>query len=61
MFEERRGTPIERAVDGLLFLLSGRADALSGRHIDVDDDQTDLLKRSGEIQQADLYTLRRRT
>lgn len=54
-------TPIERAVDLMLFLASGKADALSGRYIDVDDDLDALLLHADVIERDDLYTLRLRT
>jgi hypothetical protein len=43
----------------LLFLVSGQADALTGRHISMDDSIDDLLSRVDEIVRHDLYTLRR--
>lgn len=60
VFDEGQDTPIARAVEMFLFLASGSADALSGRHIDVDDAEEELLQRTEEIRQNDLYTLRRR-
>lgn len=61
VFDEGQDTPMARAIEMFLFLISGRADALSGRHIDVDDAEGELLQRAEEIQRNDLYTLRRRT
>ena len=43
-----------------LFLASGKADALSGRYVDVDDDLGALLKQADVIERDDLYTLRLR-
>jgi len=64
-FRERFGrgedTPIDRAVQMLLFLVSGRADALSGRFLLVEDTEEELVRRAEEIQREDLHilTLRR--
>jgi NAD(P)-dependent dehydrogenase (short-subunit alcohol dehydrogenase family) len=60
-FDESTDTALEVSVNMFMFLASGRADALTGRHISVSDDETDLLRRADEIQQNDLYTLRLRT
>lgn len=54
------GTP-ERAARLVTFLASGRADVLTGRFLHVSDDVVELVRRAGEIQRADLYTLRLRT
>jgi hypothetical protein len=43
----------------LLFLVSGQADALTGRHISINNTIADLLRRVDEIVRDDLYTLRR--
>ena len=43
-----------------MFLASGEADALTGKHISVSDDENDLLARAEEIRRNDLYTLRLR-
>ena len=56
--DEGRDRPMERAVEMFMFLASGKADALSGRHISISDDASDLLNRVEEIEQKDLYTLR---
>ena len=60
-FRHGRDTPIARAAQMLLFLVSGRADALSGRHIRVHDSEGDLVRRAGEIQREDLHVLGLRT
>jgi 3-oxoacyl-[acyl-carrier protein] reductase len=52
--------PPGRAGELSVFLASGRADALSGRFIHVLDDVRDLVRRSEEIRQDDLYVLRLR-
>ena len=57
VFAEGRDTPIGAAVDMLMFMASGRADALSGHHLSVDDDEADLLDRTDEILGEDLYRL----
>jgi NAD(P)-dependent dehydrogenase (short-subunit alcohol dehydrogenase family) len=62
LLSQGRETPIERSVQMLLFLVSGRADALSGRFIRAtDDDETLLVQRSEEIQRNDLHTVTLRT
>jgi NAD(P)-dependent dehydrogenase (short-subunit alcohol dehydrogenase family) len=55
------GQPPERAADLVLLLASGKADALSGCFISIDDDVADLARRAEEIQRDELYTLRLRT
>ena len=40
---------------------SGRADALSGRFILVEDKEEELVRRAEEIQRADLHILTLRT
>jgi NAD(P)-dependent dehydrogenase (short-subunit alcohol dehydrogenase family) len=60
-FEEGRDTPMEQPVQLVLFLASGRADALSGRYISVDDDLAEMVQRAEEIRRDELYTLRLRT
>lgn len=54
------GRPPELAAKLVLFLASGRADALSGCYISIDDDVADMASRAEEIQQDGLYTLRLR-
>jgi NAD(P)-dependent dehydrogenase (short-subunit alcohol dehydrogenase family) len=61
LYREGGDTPIQRSVELLLFLVSGKADALSGRYIDVDDDLAMLLQQTELIERDDLYTLRLRT
>jgi NAD(P)-dependent dehydrogenase (short-subunit alcohol dehydrogenase family) len=53
--------PPDRAAELCLYLASGKADALSGRYINVRDDVEELTKRADEIKQQDLYALRLRT
>ena len=54
-------TPIEQSVQLMLFLASGRADALSGCYISVDDDVVEMVSRAEEIEREELYKLRVRT
>lgn len=53
VYAENLDTPVERSVELILFLASGR-------FIGVTDDLTQLLRRADEIQSQDLYTLRLR-
>jgi NAD(P)-dependent dehydrogenase (short-subunit alcohol dehydrogenase family) len=53
--DEGRDTPISRSAQVLLFLASGRADALSGRFIHVKDDEEALVRRAGEIRRDNLH------
>lgn len=50
----------ERAAELVVFLASGRGDALSGRYVYALDDVEDLVERAAEIQRDDLYVLRLR-
>ena len=61
MFDTGSDTPIERTVQGLLWLVSGAADALSGRNIGDWDNIADLMRRADEIKNSDLYMLGRIT
>lgn len=61
LIEEKRGGPPERAADLVVFLASGRADALSGCFINVADDVAEMVRRAEEIQKDELHTLRLRT
>ncbi len=56
--EDGADTPLENCVNMFMVLASGKADALSGRHISVYDKDSDLLGRIEEIKENDLYTLR---
>ena len=51
----------EHAAKLVTFLASGRADALSGRYVSVDDDVAEMVSRAEEIQEGELYALRLRT
>jgi NAD(P)-dependent dehydrogenase (short-subunit alcohol dehydrogenase family) len=50
-------TPITRSTQVLLFLVSGRADALSGRFIHVRHDEQALAERAEEIRRDNLHVL----
>ena len=54
---ERRDTPIARSAQLLHFLVSGRADALSGRFIHARDDEEALVRRADEILRDNLHVL----
>lgn len=60
-FAEGRDDPPEGAVQLVLFLASGKGDALSGCFISARDDVVELVRRAEEIQQGELHTLRLRT
>jgi NAD(P)-dependent dehydrogenase (short-subunit alcohol dehydrogenase family) len=57
-FEEGRDVPADHAVQLVLRLAIGDADSLSGRFLSISDDLDALVRRAGEIQDDDLYTLR---
>jgi len=61
LLNQGRDTPIERCAQMLLFLVSGRADALSGRFIRAQDNEDELTRRAEEIQRNDLHTVTLRT
>jgi NAD(P)-dependent dehydrogenase (short-subunit alcohol dehydrogenase family) len=52
--------PPERAAGIVVFLASGKADALTGRFIRSTDDEEALIARAKEIQEQDLFVLRAR-
>ena len=58
LFDRGRDVPAEKAAQLVVQLASGRADALSGRFIDVSDDLAKLLERLGDVKSDNLYTLR---
>jgi NAD(P)-dependent dehydrogenase (short-subunit alcohol dehydrogenase family) len=54
-------TPPELAPQLVRVLLSGRADALSGRYLHAEhDDVEELIRRAGEIRDGDLNSIRLR-
>jgi NAD(P)-dependent dehydrogenase (short-subunit alcohol dehydrogenase family) len=57
-FEEGSDTPIAKAVESLVFVAAGGADALAGRQIDVDVDHAQWAKRVKEVYDKDLYAIR---
>jgi NAD(P)-dependent dehydrogenase (short-subunit alcohol dehydrogenase family) len=61
VLNQGRDTPVERCAQMLLFLVSGRADALSGRFIRAQDNEDELVRRAEEIQRNDLHTVTLRT
>ena len=61
LLNQGRDTPIQRCAQMLLFLVSGRADALSGRFIRAQDNEDELVRRAEEIQRNDLHTVTLRT
>lgn len=52
--------PAERAADLVVYLASGRADALSGRYFSARERAEDMVARAQEIVDRDLYVLRQR-
>ena len=58
---EGRDTPIARSTQMLLFLVSGRGDALSGCFIHARDDEDALVRRANEIRRDNLHVLAVRT
>jgi NAD(P)-dependent dehydrogenase (short-subunit alcohol dehydrogenase family) len=60
LLDEGREVTPDRVAELVLFLASGRADALSGRLFSVDEDVEEVLRRAGEVRESDFYTLRLR-
>jgi NAD(P)-dependent dehydrogenase (short-subunit alcohol dehydrogenase family) len=58
LFDRGRDVPADKAAQLVVQLAAGRADALSGRFLDVSDDLEKLLGRGEEVKRAGLYTLR---
>jgi NAD(P)-dependent dehydrogenase (short-subunit alcohol dehydrogenase family) len=52
-----RGADPDSAVELLIRLAAGDADALSGRHLSVHDDLDALLDRIDDVRRRDLYVL----
>jgi hypothetical protein len=52
--------PPDLAVRLMIFLASGKADALTGRYLHISDDANELVRRAEEIQRDDLYAVRLR-
>lgn len=57
---EGQDVTTEPASNLVPYLASGQADALSGRFFIVPEDPAEVVKRAGEVQRDDLYTLRMR-
>jgi NAD(P)-dependent dehydrogenase (short-subunit alcohol dehydrogenase family) len=57
---EGRVVPPELGAQAIVYLASGRADALAGCYLTCDDDLATLVARAEEIRRDDLYTLRLR-
>jgi NAD(P)-dependent dehydrogenase (short-subunit alcohol dehydrogenase family) len=60
-FAAGRGADPDAAARSVIFLASGEADRLSGRHLSVSDDLRALLAQIDHIERGDLHTLRLRT
>jgi NAD(P)-dependent dehydrogenase (short-subunit alcohol dehydrogenase family) len=58
LFDRGLDVPAEKAAQLVVQLAAGRADALSGRFIDVSDDLAKLLGRLDEVKRDHLYALR---
>ena len=58
IFAEGRDVSPDRGAELVLWLASGRADALSGRFINIADNVEEMIARAGQIQHDDLYCLR---
>jgi NAD(P)-dependent dehydrogenase (short-subunit alcohol dehydrogenase family) len=61
LFEEGLDTPMEQAVELVVALASGRADALSGTFLDVDDDLEASIAQAEAIRREQRLMLRLRT
>ena len=60
IFDEGRDVPPDLAANLILYLASGQADALTGRFFIVPEDPEEVVKRTEEVKQEDLYALRLR-
>jgi NAD(P)-dependent dehydrogenase (short-subunit alcohol dehydrogenase family) len=58
LYAQGRDTPIQRPVELVLTLASGRADALSGCFLDVEDDLETFLSQAEAIQREDRLRMR---
>ena len=61
IFEEGRDYPPQAVAALILELVSGKADALTGRYFDVREALDDYIARTDDILKSDLLTLRIRT
>ncbi len=51
---------MESSIRMLMYLVSGKGDSLTGRHISWDDSEDELTSRTDQIEKDDLYVLRLR-
>ncbi len=58
LFEEGHESPPEKAAQLVVTLASGKADALTGRLIDISDDLDEMVAQSQRIREEELYLLR---
>jgi NAD(P)-dependent dehydrogenase (short-subunit alcohol dehydrogenase family) len=61
IFDEGGDVTADPATKLVLFLASGKADALSGRFFTVPEDPVKVVEQAEEVKRQDLYTLRMRT
>jgi NAD(P)-dependent dehydrogenase (short-subunit alcohol dehydrogenase family) len=61
MFDEGQDVTPQVVAEIVLFLASGKADALSGRLFSVNEDLEEIVRRAEEVKRGDLYLLRSRT
>ncbi len=61
LYREGQDTPIEQAVEFVVALALGRADALSGCYLSEDDDLEALIAQAEAIQSEERLRLRLRT
>ena len=57
VIDEGLDDSMEAAVGKLMFLVSGKADALTGRHISINDPEEELLSGIDRLLADNLYTL----
>jgi len=58
IFDQKIDVPVERPVQLVCDLLSGRFDALSGRMLSIFDDLETLRSQASQIEQQNLYSLK---
>lgn len=61
VMEETGQMMMDSSISLLMYLASGKADSLSGRHIGWRESEEELARRTDEIEKDDLYVLRLRT
>jgi hypothetical protein len=59
LFASRADVAPERARQLVVYLASGQADALSGRYTRVNADVREMIGRAQEIEERDLYVMRK--